>query len=216
MQEIIKYFENLESQIAAANAKSAEQEARIAALEQALKEKDAQISALEQKVNEVEHTLSEIEIIEEIEEVEETPAPAQEKEPEPVQEQIIEPEPEIPLEPEPVAEPETVAEPEPAVEPEKAAVVEEPAPAKETTSPNAAIYGKAVDDIRQAISLGDRFLYQRELFNQNAELMQRTLNDINALSSFDEAVAYFNSHFQWDTESNTYQQFLVTLHRRFG
>ena len=94
-------------------------------------------------------------------------------------------------------------------------VQEEPI-VEEAVDHKAAIYGKAVDDIRQAISLGDRFLYQRELFGQNAELMQRTLTELNALHSFDEAVAYISAHFQWDTESSTYQQFLVTLHRRFG
>ena len=102
-----------------------------------------------------------------------------------------------------------VKESEPAKEPELPI-------AEEVASPNAVIYGKAVDDIRQAISLGDRFLYQRELFGQNAELMQRTLTELNALSSFDEALEYINAHFTWDTESSTYQQFLVTLHRRFG
>lgn len=101
---------------------------------------------------------------------------------------------------------------EPKEEPVKEAPKEEP---KEVVSPKAAVYGKAVDDIRQAISLGDRFLYQRELFGQNAELMQRTLTELNELGSFDEAVAYIN-RFGWDTESSTYQQFLVTLHRRFG
>lgn len=104
----------------------------------------------------------------------------------------------------------------PIVEPEPAPVKEEPQPVKEeTVSPKAAVYGKAVEDIRQAISLGDRFLYQRELFDQNAELMQRTLTELNELGSFDEAVAYIN-RFGWDTESSTYQQFIVTLHRRFG
>ena len=107
-----------------------------------------------------------------------------------------------------VEEPETIAE-EPVVE------EPEPEPKEEPASPKAAIYGKAVDDIRLAISLGDRFLYQRELFGQNAELMQKTLTELNALSSYDEALRYI-SRFNWDTESNSYQQFLVTLHRRFG
>ena len=98
---------------------------------------------------------------------------------------------EKPAEPEiPAVEPEPVAEPEP--------VVEEP------VSPKAAVYGKAVDDIRQAISLGDRFLYQRELFGQNAELMQRTLTELNELGSYEDAIQYI-SRFNWDTESNTYQ-----------
>jgi hypothetical protein len=123
-------------------------------------------------------------------------------------EKTVEPEPVIV---EPVAEPEVSPEPEPIVEPEQELPI-----AEEVASPNAIIYGKAVEDIRQAISLGDRFLYQRELFGQNAELMQRTLTELNALGSFDEAMEYVNDHFQWDKESNTYQQFLVTLHRRFG
>ncbi|MBQ9602233.1 MAG: hypothetical protein IJR42_00275 [Paludibacteraceae bacterium] len=111
----------------------------------------------------------------------------------------------------PVVEPELPVEPEPVPTPAPA-----PAPVKEeVVSPKAAVYGKAVSDIRQAISLGDRFLYQRELFGQNAELMQRTLAELNELGSFDEAIAYIN-RFGWDTESSTYQQFIVTLHRRFG
>ncbi len=111
----------------------------------------------------------------------------------------------------PVVEPELPVEPEPVPTPAPA-----PAPVKEeVVSPKAAVYGKAVSDIRQAISLGDRFLYQRELFGQKAELMQRTLAELNELGSFDEAVAYIN-RFGWDTESSTYQQFIVTLHRRFG
>ena len=102
-------------------------------------------------------------------------------------------------------------------EPEPAPAIAEPASVvEEQVSPKAAVYGKPVDDIRQAISLGDRFLYQRELFGQNAELMQRTLTEINELKSFDEAMTYIGSRFQWDTESNSYQQFIVSLHRRFG
>lgn len=110
-----------------------------------------------------------------------------------------------------VAAPVAEAKPQPVA---KEPVVETPAP-KEEVSPKAAIYGKPVDDIRQAISLGDRFLYQRELFGQNAELMQKTLTELNELGSFEEAVDYI-SQFNWDQESSTYQQFLVTLHRRFG
>ena len=118
----------------------------------------------------------------------------------------------------PVVEPKPAAKPvesKPAAKPVESKPVEPEPVQEETASPKAAIYGKAVADIRQAISLGDRFLYQRELFGQNAELMQKTLTELNALGSFDEAMEYI-SRFGWDTESNSYQQFIVTLHRRFG
>jgi len=115
----------------------------------------------------------------------------------------------------PLEEPKPAVEPQPKSIIEEPVVKEEPAQEEEQVSPKAAVYGKAVDDIRQAISLGDRFLYQRELFGQNAELMQRTLTELNALGSFDEAMNYI-AQFGWDQESNSYQQFIVTLHRRFG
>ncbi len=153
---------------------------------------EARIAALEAEVAELKNRpLPEPQVVEKIVEVE--------KPVEVIKEVIVE----KPVEvvPEPVVEP--VAEPEPVP------VVEEVA------SPKAAVYGKAVDDIRQAISLGDRFLYQRELFGQNAELMQKTLTELNNLGSFEEAMNYI-SRFNWDPESNSYQQFIVTLHRRFG
>ena len=153
---------------------------------------EARIAALEAEVAELKNRpLPEPQVVEKIVEVE--------KPVEVIKEVIVE----KPVEvvPEPVVEP--VAEPEPVP------VVEEVA------SPKAAVYGKAVDDIRLAISLGDRFLYQRELFGQNAELMQKTLTELNSLGSFEEAMNYI-SRFNWDPESNSYQQFIVTLHRRFG
>ena len=186
MEEVIKYFESLESRIAA-------QEERLAAAEARIAELETQVTELQNR------PLPEPQVIEKVvEKIVEKPMV--EPEPEP----IAEPEPE-PVVEEPVAEPKPVVEP----APEPAPIVEEQA------SPKAAIYGKAVDDIRMAISLGDRFLYQRELFGQNAELMQKTLTELNALHSFDEAMSYI-SRFGWDTESNSYQQFIVTLHRRFG
>lgn len=79
-----------------------------------------------------------------------------------------------------------------------------------------ALFGTPVDDIRHAISLGDRFLFQRELFAQNGELMQKTLETLNNQANMDEAIAYLDKHFaDWDKESTAYQLFLNVLHRRF-
>ena len=173
-------------------------EARIAALEEAQQTNEAVIASLEAEVEELKsRPAAEPQVVEKI----------VEKPVEVIKEVVVE---------KPVEEP-VKEEPQPVVE-EPAPVVEEPVkeePKEEPASPKAMLYGKPVDDIRQAISLGDRFLYQRELFGQNAELMQRTLTELNELGSFDEALQYIGQ-FGWDTESSTYQQFLVTLHRRFG
>ena len=167
-------------------ARIAEYEKRIAALEEAQQTNEAVIASMEA----------------EIEELKSRPLP------EPI---VVEKPVEIPVEIPVSRDIEISKEPEPAP-----AIAEPASVVEEQVSPKAAVYGKPVDDIRQAISLGDRFLYQRELFGQNAELMQRTLTEINELKSFDEAMTYIGSRFQWDTESNSYQQFIVSLHRRFG
>lgn len=205
MEELIKYFESLETRLAAA-------EQTVAAAEERLLAQNQQITALEAKIAELENRPApEPQVIEKIVEVEKPVEKIVEKIVE-VEKPVVEEEEPL-TEEEPVEITETTETTEPTEPTETTQITE--TTQEEPASPKAAIYGKAVDDIRLAISLGDRFLYQRELFGQNAERMQRTLTELNELSSFDEAMDYI-SRFNWDTESKTYQQFLVTLHRRFG
>lgn len=228
MQELIQYFQTLEARItgyeariAALEAEKQAAEARIAALE-AEKEKNQRVlTALKADIEELQsrpyvEMEDEDEDFEVEEPIEEEEFVAKEVAEEPVAEapKVEEPKVEEPKVEEPVVEEPVVEEPK--AEKPQQELFEEPVAEKEPAAPKAMLYGKPVDDIRLAISLGDRFLYQRELFGQNAELMQRSLTVLNELHSFEEALNYISSHFQWDTESNTYQQFLVTLHRRFG
>ena len=198
MNELIRYFESLESRLAAQEERIAALEAKVEELQNRPEPEPKVVEKIVEKVMEVEKP---VEVIKEV--IVEKPVPVVPETPQVPETPEIPETPETPESP----EPEPVVEPEPQPEPE---LFEEPVASK------AVLYGKPVDDIRQAISLGDRFLYQRELFGQNAELMQRTLTDLNALRSFDEAISYIMTHFHWDSESSTYQQFLVTLHRRFG
>ena len=112
---------------------------------------------------------------------------------------------------EPVVEPTPAPQPKAKVEP-VAAPQPTPRPMPQQTS----LFGAAVEDIRQAISLGDRFLFQRELFAGNGELMQKTLDEINALGSLNEAMDYVLDNFDWDKESTAVQLFENVLKRRFS
>ena len=127
-------------------------------------------------------------------------APTAEPEPEPVVE--------LPIV-EPVVEPAPAPAPEPAPAPA-------PQPAPRPVPQQTSLFGTAVEDIRQAISLGDRFLFQRELFAGNGELMQKTLDEINTLSSLGEAMGYVRDNFDWDKDSTAVQLFENVLKRRFG
>ena len=183
----------LQTQWTMAQTKEREQEAIIASLAAKNSMLQSCISAQEERIAALEKAFADGEWVEIPEEI---PAEAVE---EPIAEEPIA---EEPIVEEPVAE-------EPVANEEKVA-------AEESVAPKANLYGKPVDDIKQAIALGDRFLFQRELFRQNVELMQRTFADINALHSFNEAIAYLDRHFDWDKESNTYALLLTALHRRLS
>lgn len=208
-----KTIEELQKALNAANAALAVQRDLMEELEQRLVEVEARPAIDEEPEVEVELLMDDdteepelvtAEVAGE-EPVQETPAEAVE-------------EPQEQLQPEPATQPEPIAA-EPAQEEPKA----EPAPALAPAEPvhtdahkaNTA-YGAPVTDLKQAISIGDRFLYQRELFGKNGELMQRTIADLNGLNTFDEAMEYIDRHFNWDKEQPSYELFVNALHRRFA
>ena len=180
-------------------------EVRVAQLEQQIEEanEDPEVESFKEKRKQLAEELARLETLEITDDAPiSTEEPVVELEPEPV---VEEPAPAPILELEPVVEPAPVAEPEPVVEPA-------PRPVPQQTS----LFGTTVEDIRQAISLGDRFLFQRELFAGNGELMQKTLDEINSLNSLSEAMDYVLDNFDWDKESTAVQLFENVLKRRFS
>ncbi len=202
---IAEYIESLERRIAALEAATATQTAHIAALEDRL-------TAFESRPAEYN-----------AEESEEEPAPVIEEEPEPVAEESSEqieeaaPEPIIENIPE---EPVVEATPEPVVEATPEPIKEEPAAPATHPDPvqhapqQTSLFGAPVSDIRQAISIGDRFLFQRELFGGNGEMMQKMLDRLNSCAGLGEAMDMVAQQ-PWDKESPTYELFTNVLRRRF-
>lgn len=222
IQAITDYTTALEQKLSAL-------EVRVAQLEQQIEEaneaigrlgerleakgemlEDPEVEILKEKRKQLAEELARLETLEITDDAPiSTEEPVVELEPEPV---VEEPAPAPILELEPVVEPAPVAEPEPVVEP--APVVEKPAP--RPVPQQTSLFGTAVEDIRQAISLGDRFLFQRELFAGNGELMQKTLDEINTLGSLNEAMEYVLNNFEWDQESTAVKLFENVLKRRFN
>ena len=163
-------------------------EARIAALETQVQDLTARLAAVENRPAE---TVREV-----VREIVREPEPVVVREPEPV----VAPEPKPGVAPEPEPQPVVFPQPEPAPQPQV-----QPKP-----QPQA-----GVSDIRRAISLGDRFLFQRELFAGNGEKMQKALDELNELKSLNEAVQYI-ARFEWDKDSSTYELFINVLKRRFS
>ena len=231
MNELIKYFEALEARLAAQEERIARLEgvvSKFIELQPQLEENMKACSDLAERMNKildegiqvVQEPEVDVELVypEDEEVTIELPEdavsaePAEQKEAEPVaepqpvvEEQVTSAEPAEQKEEEPVAEPQ----PEPAPQPTPAPQPDAPRVPQQTS-----LFGAAVTDIRQAVSIGDRFLFQRELFGGNAEKLQQTLTELNSLHSFDEAVAFIE-RFGWDKQSPTHELFINVLHRRF-
>ena len=139
--------------------------------------------------------------------------PEQEPVPEPV------PEPESVPEPEPVIEPEPVVEPEPVLDPEPVA---EPAPAVPRPETDRLPWrldkpGISVKNIRSGISLYDRALFIGTLFKEDYALYDKTISELNDLSSLDEAVDYLLARFpDWNLKSDIVYNFMMAIRKKLG
>lgn len=74
---------------------------------------------------------------------------------------------------------------------------------------------KKVTDIKQAMSIGDRFRFQRELFNGNGEDMNKTIAYINLLATYAEVESFLQSKYKWETENPTVTDFYHIVRRKF-
>ena len=212
-----------------------------------LQELEAELASLKEKVRAFEDRLEAFRQLPEEEIVEESDftdmeigvpdLPEQEPVPEPVPEPESVPEPEPVIEPEPVVEPEPVLEPEPVAEPEPEPVLApEPAPAlapepMPAPKPAPAVPrpetdrlpwrldkpGISVKNIRSGISLYDRALFIGTLFKEDYALYDKTISELNGLSSLDEAVDYLLERFpDWNLKSDIVYNFMMAVRKKLG
>ena len=212
MNELIEYFKKIEARLAALEqAQQAKAEDNNEAIQQELEALSEQVSALltsftslqeqlatyQEAQAELESRMDSLESRVEFD-IPEEDSFDEDEEPE------AEPAPEEPEDEEPML---------PIAEPEEEDDDEEPEPAPEPEIPHSVV--PKVTDIKKAISLGDRFLFQRELFGGNGELMAKTIVELNKLDSLADAEAYITKHFDWDKDSSTYELFYNILKRRW-
>lgn len=133
--------------------------------------------------------------------------------PEPVEhlKPIVADEPEPEPEPKPVPEPKPQAQPEPNIQMDKDQVTQELSNGNILTGVNM----EAVDDIMVAIGLNDRFLFTRELFDNDAEMFERTITNLNKMKSWNEANSYLNENFSWNSEDPSLILFISFVKRRY-
>ena len=74
---------------------------------------------------------------------------------------------------------------------------------------------KNFSDFRKAFSLNDRFRFRRELFGGDEARMNKAINDLNDLHSYEDSVTYLNNELKWNIEDEAVADFIKLLEKRF-
>ena len=146
----------------------------------------------------------------------------------------------IPAEPEPVIQEQEIRQELPAEQglsagPEPIPVEEPETPAVETSGKvipaerpglflNDLLEKKNFSDFRKAFSLNDRFRFRRELRPRDGftlvlmlwlARMNKVINDLNDLHSYEDSVTYLNNELKWNIEDEAVADFIKLLEKRF-
>lgn len=137
----------------------------------------------------------------------------------------------IPAEPEPVIQEQEIRQELPAEQGLPAGP--EPIPVEESETPAVEASGKVIpaerpglflndllekknfSDFRKAFSLNDRFRFRRELFGGDEARMNKVINDLNDLHSYEDSVTYLNNELKWNIEDEAVADFIKLLEKRF-
>lgn len=77
-----------------------------------------------------------------------------------------------------------------------------------------------IGELSESLALNQRFMFTKELFDGNADLLRHALKSIDEAGSFDAAVDLINSRFVselgWETGSEPVQEFLQLVYRKYS
>ena len=131
---------------------------------------------------------------------------------------------------EPIAEPEPITEPTPApaAEPVVMPVLEgENKVLGEVITPTTTIADtiapvvsvaedRPVDTLRGAINVVDRFMLIRDLFDDDAELYEQTIDELEKMDNLDDCIIYIAENFAWRPSSEGAKLMMDLLQRKLG
>ena len=77
------------------------------------------------------------------------------------------------------------------------------------------INNQTIVDLNSAISLSNRFRFQRELFYSNRDRMRKAISDFNSFNSMEVARRYIVENFDWDFNAKTVIDFMKLLQQKY-
>jgi hypothetical protein len=75
---------------------------------------------------------------------------------------------------------------------------------------------KPIKNIKSAISINDRVMFSRDLFENNAALYNESIDKINEMTNIDDAMEFINKTIKFKEDSESHSKFLELVYRRFA
>lgn len=79
---------------------------------------------------------------------------------------------------------------------------------------------KTVESIRKSITINQKFMFVRELFDEDENLFTRSINELDGLENMTQAAQYLENNFfsnsRWDRENEAVMEFLEVLQKKFS
>lgn len=122
------------------------------------------------------------------------------------------------VEPAPKPQPQPAPQPQPEVEQPKTlgeSVQPRPTLADQLAARQQSSLHRPVTDLRRAVSLNDKLLMIRELFNGNGALYEITIRKLNDFTTFEDCLIYIAEHFDWNPNSDGAKLMVDLLERKF-
>ncbi|GMQ31154.1 hypothetical protein [Algoriphagus confluentis] len=74
-------------------------------------------------------------------------------------------------------------------------------------------------ELSDSLALNQRFMFTKELFDGNADLLKHALKSIDQAGSFESAIELINSRYvaelDWETDSEVVREFLMLIYRKY-
>ena len=74
---------------------------------------------------------------------------------------------------------------------------------------------KPIKNLKSAISINDRIMFTKELFDNKADFYNEMIEKINSMNNLDEALEHLRMEININDESETVKKFVELVHRRF-
>ena len=76
-----------------------------------------------------------------------------------------------------------------------------------------------IGELSESLAINQRFMFTKELFDGNSDLLTHALKSIDECNSFNEAINLVNARYvnelNWETETEPVQEFLLLIYRKF-